>query len=112
MVSLINGDSLPLFLKIRFNNKKLKTKSKAFSRRAGSQAELYDGLLKIYQREEMMYDKLLPVLANMQMERSKVDEVINLFPTFYGSGNVKGDLYLVFQVTCFQRLKWMSLHLN
>jgi len=31
------------------------------------------------------------------MGRSKVDEVINLFPTFYGSGNVKGDLYLVFQ---------------
>merc|ERR1719234_2508759 len=67
------------------------------ARRVGSQAELYDGLLKIYQREEMMYDKMLPVLANMQMERSKVDEVINLFPTFYGSGNVKGDLYLVFQ---------------
>ena len=44
-----------------------------------------------------MYDKLLPVLATMQ--RGKVDvDVINLFPTFYGSGSVRGDLYLVFQV--------------
>ena len=42
-----------------------------------------------------MYDKLLPVLATMQ--RGKVD-VMNLFPTFYGSGSVRGDLYLVFQV--------------
>jgi len=82
VVSLGNGDSLRLFLKIR---------------RVGSQAELYDGLLKIYQREEMMYNKLLPILATMQTERSKVDEVIGLFPTFYGSGRVQGDLYLVFQ---------------
>ena len=46
----------------------------------------------------MMYDKLLPILASMQTEKSKVDEVISLFPTFYGSGRVQGDLYLVFQV--------------
>ena len=45
-----------------------------------------------------MYNKLLPVLATMQREKSNVDDVIDLFPTFYGSGKVKGDLYLVFQV--------------
>ena len=46
----------------------------------------------------MMYNKLLPILATMQTERSKVDDVIGMFPTFYGSGRVQGDLYLVFQV--------------
>ena len=45
-----------------------------------------------------MYAKLLPMLSTMQREKSKVDDVTNLFPTFYGSGNVQGDLYLVFQV--------------
>merc|ERR1719495_788680 len=48
----------------------------------------------------MMYAKVLPSLAKMQKERSKVDDepvIDNLFPTFYGSGLVKGDLYLVFQ---------------
>lgn len=64
----------------------------------------------------MMYNKLLPILATMQTERSKVDEVIGLFPTFYGSGRVQGDLYLVFQVLpsipVSNRLKWMRLLLN
>jgi len=85
VVTLRNGDLLRLFLKIR---------------KVGSQAEFYDGLLKIYQREEMMYEKLLPLLAAKQKERGKVDEpqVLDLFPTFYGSGSVEGDLYLVFQV--------------
>merc|ERR1719400_711827 len=72
LVTLRNGDSLRLFLKIR---------------RVGSQAELYDGLLKIYQREEMMYAKALPALAKMLKDKGKVDNesvIDNLFPTFYG----------------------------
>ena len=52
-----------------------------------------------------MYDKLLPVLATMQRESGKVDDVIDLFPTFYGSGSVQGDLYLVFQVLPTEYLK-------
>ena len=53
----------------------------------------------------MMYDKLLPALATMQRERGKVDDVSDLFPTFYGSGSVQGDLYLVFQVLPTEYLK-------
>ena len=96
-MTLRNGDLLRLFLKIRSTRS---TTSKAVSRKVGSQAEFYDGLLKIYQREEMMYEKLLPLLAAKQKERGKEDEpqVLDLFPTFYGSGSVEGDLYLVFQV--------------
>ena len=45
-----------------------------------------------------MYSKLLPVLASVQREGGKVDNLFDLFPTFYGSGYVQGDLYLVFQV--------------
>ena len=44
---------------------------------------------------------MLPALAKMQKEKVKLDNepvIDNLFPTFYGSGLVTGDLYLVFQV--------------
>ena len=108
VVTLRNGDLLRLFLKIRSTRS---TTSKAVSRKVGSQAEFYDGLLKIYQREEMMYEKLLPLLAAKQKERGKVDEpqVLDLFPTFYGSGSVEGDLYLVFQVIPpHLRLNWAN----
>ena len=48
-----------------------------------------------------MHAKALPALAKMQKDKGKLDNepvIDNLFPTFYGSGLVKGDLYLVFQV--------------
>ena len=51
---------------------------------------------------------MLPALAKMQKEKVKLDNepvIDNLFPTFYGSGLVQGDLYLVFQVN----LSWSLL---
>ena len=56
----------------------------------------------------MMYNKLLPVLASVQRERGKVDDLFDLFPTFYGSGYVQGDLYLVFQVLPTEYVKCMK----
>ena len=55
---------------------------------------------------------MLPALAKMQKDKGKLDNepvIDNLFPTFYGSGLVKGDLYLVFQVNLSWSLSLWSL---
>ena len=51
-------------------------------------------------------------MAKMQKEKVNVDNepmIDNLFPTFYGSGLVQGDLYLVFQVNLSWSLSLWSL---
>ena len=58
-VQIVSGRLISLFKSFSRLGVRQNLSTISIPRRVGSQAELYDGLLKIYQREEMMYAKVL-----------------------------------------------------
>ena len=69
-------------------------------RKSGSQTEGIDKVFGLYDREIVMYREVLPLLDNFVSNNSKngdKQKFIDMFPNFFGSGEVNGDLILVFE---------------
>ena len=69
-------------------------------RKSGSQTEGIDKVFGLYGREIVMYREVLPLLDNFVSNNSKngdKQKFIDMFPNFFGSGEVNGDLILVFE---------------
>ena len=72
-------------------------------RRAGSQNEAIDQVFKLFERETLMYTKVVPILAESLKTQSKgtaskdTIDIRELFPKYYGSGKINNDLFLVFE---------------
>ena len=72
------------------------------TRKSGSHIEGIDKVLGLYGREIVMYREVLPLLDKFVQDHSKNgdgngEKFMDIFPKFYGAGEINGDLILVFE---------------